>query len=843
MRSESLYFLFSPVTRIKGIGPKAAKDLARLLPAVTAREENTVPLVRDLLFHLPVAILDRRFTCPLREAKDGVVATFVVTVNEHLPPKRRGKSPYKVMCSNETGDITLIFFHASEDYLLKALPVGQQRVISGKVEHFDFHIQMSHPDIIAPVSQLAEVQKVEPVYPLTIGLTSRRIHTIVMDALEKLPKLEEWAQEFPPPSFREALIQVHNPQSLEDLSPLTPARARLAYDELLANQLHLAQLRQNMQRQKGEVITGTGKITEGLQKSLPYKLTAGQEKALKEISDDMASGHRMGRLLQGDVGSGKTIVALLAMLHAVEQGLQCALMVPTELIAQQHYEVISKLLAFLPSPLEGEGAEHSEAGEGLSGRGYDSTVVDRARELRKNSTEVEKKLWNILRNRQLEQYKFRRQQPVGPYIVDFICQDKMLVVELDGGQHTEQQPYDERRTKFLESKGYHVLRFWNNEITESVEGVYDKIYQIISTPHPALRATLSLKGRGISVTLLTGSVKGKERAQILQNIANGEAKIIIGTHALFQEKVVFKNLALVVIDEQHRFGVEQRMALSNKGNLPHILHMTATPIPRSLAMTLYGDMDSSLLREKPAGRKPITTRAIPAARYDTVVERLKAALDRGEKAYWICPLIESGDDSDKDLAAAKHRFTEFKTRFGNIVGLVHGRMKKDERDAEMQKFVSGKTKLLVATTVIEVGVDVRDATIMVIEQAERFGLSQLHQLRGRVGRGEKPSACALLYNEYAVMRPSLLAEEIPAATRLAIVCETEDGFKIAEEDLKLRGGGDLLGTRQSGGTRFIFTDMQHHLPLLMQANEDSKILIRNGITPAQHTLLQLFGWE
>jgi ATP-dependent DNA helicase RecG len=701
MRSESLNFLFSPITRIKGVGPATAKDLSRLLPAITAREENAVPLVRDLLFHLPVGIVDRRFTCPLREAKDGVIATFIVKVEEHQPPKRGSKKPYRVLCSNDTGDITLVFFHANETWLKQSLPVGQERVISGKVEHFEFTLQMSHPDVIAPVSELANVQKIEPVYPLTIGLTSRRIHKIVMDALEKLPPLEEWIDKDTLTKhhwsdIKTALLNVHNPQSESDLSPDTPARSRLAYDELLANQLHLAQLRQNMQRQAGEKISGTGKLESELRKSLPYTLTKGQEQALKDIGDDMKSGHRMGRLLQGDVGSGKTIVALLAMLRAVEQGLQAALMVPTELIAQQHYEVISTLMKTLP----------------------------------------------------------------------------------------------------------------------------------------------------VKVVLLTGSVKGGARADVLEGIASGKAQIVIGTHALFQEKVAFKNLALVVIDEQHRFGVEQRMALSNKGNLPHILHMTATPIPRSLAMTLYGDMDVSLLKEKPAGRKPITTRALPAARFDKVVERLKAALERGEKAYWICPLIESGDDSDKDLAAAKHRFTEFKTRYGNIVGLIHGRMKKDERDEQMQKFVSGKTKILIATTVIEVGVDVRDATIMVIEQAHRFGLSQLHQLRGRVGRGEKPSACVLLYDEFAVARPSLLMEEeIPAATRLNILCETEDGFKISEEDLKLRGSGDLLGTRQSGGQRFVLVDLQHHLPLLMEANEQAGAMIKNNVTPAQHALLQLFGWE
>lgn len=863
MRSESLYFLFSPITRIKGIGPSTAKDLARLLPPMTAQTGESVPLVRDLLFHLPAGMIDRRFTCPLREAKDGIVGTFIVRVDAHQPPPKRtrgGRPPYRVLCSNETGDITLVFFHVHNDYVKKSLPEGEQRVISGKVEHFDYQLQMTHPDIIAPVSQLAEVQKPDPVYPLTVGLTSRRIGRIVHDALEKLPVQEEWIDKETLakhhwPDFKTALIEAHHPQEEADLSPLSPARARLAYDELFANQIHLALLRQNMQRQKGEVIKGTGALTGALRKSLSYTLTGGQEAALKEISTDMALGHRMGRLLQGDVGSGKTIVALLAMLRAVEQGLQAALMVPTELIAQQHYDVISKLLAHLPSPLEGEGVQFPSPfrGEGQGGGAprakinkYGShSLIPNARELRANMPEAEQKLWYYLRAHRFSGYSFRRQHPISAnYIADFVCLDKKLIIELDGGQHSEQQEYDAKRTVHLEKEGYKVLRFWNNEVFQNTEVVLDTIWHALELTPSRPSATLPPNGGGVNTSLLTGSVKGSAREEILQNIASGKTQIVIGTHALFQEKVTFKNLAFIVVDEQHRFGVEQRMALSAKGNFPHILHMTATPIPRSLSMTLYGDMDCSYLREKPAGRKPIVTRAIPAARYDAVLERLKAALDRGEKAYWICPLIDGEEDGEKDLAAAKTRFTEFKTRFGNQVGLIHGRMKKDARDAEMEKFVSGKTKLLVATTVIEVGVDVRDATIMVVEQAERFGLSQLHQLRGRVGRGEKSSACVLLYNEYAVARPSLFVEEeIPAAVRLKILCDTEDGFKIAEEDLKLRGGGDLLGTRQSGATRFVFTDMRHHLPLLFHANEQSKLFIDKGLKEKHHALLQLFGWE
>lgn len=715
MRPQLLFFLFSPITRIKGIGSVTAKALARLLPPMTAQEGNAAPLVRDLLFHLPVSIVDRRFTCPLNQAPDGAVATFIVRVDAHQPPparKRGAKPPYRVLCSNDTGDITLVFFHARDDYIKQSLPVGQERVISGRVEYFDYRLQMTHPDIIAPVSQLAEVQKPEPVYPLTVGLTSRRIGKIVGEALAQLPPLAEWidasvmaAHRWP--DFKAALVSAHHPQSMEDMLPTSPARARLAYDEMLANQLHLAMLRCAMRQQAGEVITGTGALTSALRRQLPFQLTAGQEQALKDIGGDMASGHRMGRLLQGDVGSGKTVVALLAMLQAAEQGLQSALMVPTELIAQQHYE-------------------------------------------------------NIVASCQL----------------------------LVAGNASNRQP---------------------------------------TTSNP--------------IILLTGNIKGVARKDALEKIANGEARIVIGTHALFQEHVEFKNLALAVVDEQHRFGVNQRLALSQKGHLPHILHMTATPIPRSLAMTLYGDMDSSLLTEKPAGRKPITTRVIPLSRYGEIMDRLQAALSRGEKAYWICPLIDEKTHHDdmelmleRDIAAANSRHTEFKARFGAQVGLVHGRMKAAERDEAMRDFASGKTRLLVATTVIEVGIDVKDATIIVIEQAERFGLSQLHQLRGRVGRSDLPSSCVLLASDH-------LGEEGKA--RLSILRETEDGFRIAEEDLAIRGSGDLLGTRQSGEQRFVFTDMHVHQPLLREAHEHAKRLLASDAfksEPAQ-TLLQLFGYS
>ena len=734
MRDESLFFLFSPITRIKGLGTATSQALQRLLPSITNISGHSTPLVRDLLFHLPVNLLDRRFTCPLNQAPAGVIATFVVKVDAHYPPPsrfRNAKTPYKVVCSNATGTITLIFFHASMDYIKQSLPIGAERVISGRTEQFDRHLQMTHPDIIATVDKLADVQKPEAVYPLTIGLTSKRITKYVESALEQLPVLPEWIDSsplspkggglgrgpvtsgIPPeeaplpgpppqaregegsfPTFKNALQQVHHPLFPEDLLPISAARKRLAYDEMLANQLHLAMLRRNMQQQAGTIIKGTDLLTKKLLASLPFKLTIGQLTVLQEIYADMVSSKRMGRLLQGDVGSGKTIVALLAMLRVAEHSGQSALMVPTEIIAQQHYETLSKLTAEL----------------------------------------------------------------------------------------------------------------------------------------------------GIKIGLLTGSVQGKARQAVLEGIHDGSIAIVVGTHALFQEHVVFRNLALVVIDEQHRFGVGQRMALMAKGNAPHLLHMTATPIPRSLTMTLYGDMDCSLLMEKPAERLPITTRVIPLSRYDEIMERMKDVLAKGEKIYWICPLIEDDGlqvaDEEGDVAAAETRFTEFKARFGGIVGMVHGRMKNDQRDAEMKRFASGDTQLLVATTVVEVGVDVRDATIIVIEKAERFGLSQIHQLRGRVGRGNKPSFCVLLCSD----RVSDISRN-----RLLTLRETEDGFKIAEADLQIRGGGDLLGARQSGLPRFIFTDLLEHLQLLEHARNDASDFLKSDPefkTPrgkALQVLLQLFG--
>lgn len=695
-RPDILFFLFSPVTRLKGVGPALAKAAERLLPA----EVKSQPIVRDLLFHLPVGLIDRRQTFPLNQAPEGKTATFIVKVETHLPPPRTygGKRPYKVICSNETGDLTLVFFNASSDYIKRALPVGEMRVISGQTEHFDFRLQMTHPEIIAPVSQLADVQRIEPVYPLTAGLTNRRIASLIQQALKSAPDFPEWlsaetVEKHGWLSWQQTIHAVHAPAGEEDLWPTNPHRARLAYDEALANQLYLTLLRGKRETKPGRAIAPAPALKDKLLARLPFSLTDGQKRVLSEIEKDMSSGHRMTRLLQGDVGSGKTVVALLAALNVAQAGLQAAIMAPTEMVAAQH------------------------------------------------------------------------------------------------------------AARFRE---------W-------------------------------LEGFGIEVALLSGKLKGKQREEALSAIESGKAQIIVGTHALFQDHVAFKQLGLMVVDEQHRFGVSQRMALAGKGESPHLLQMTATPIPRSLTMTLYGDMDNSLLTEKPAARQPIATRIIPASRMDEVVERLRAALDRGEKAYWVCPQIE--DESAlalSDVAAAETRYRQFSAAFGKHAGLVHGRMKADQREAEMRRFAEGDCRVLVATTVVEVGVDVPDATIMVVEHADRFGLAQLHQLRGRVGRSDKASACVLLYSE-----PT--SEE--AIARLSVLRATEDGFRIAEEDLRQRGGGDLLGVRQSGMPRFCFLDLVTHQELMIEARAEAEAVyesqpqLQNERGKALQILLGLFGYD
>ena len=684
MRPQVLFPLFAPVTRLAGVGPRIGALIAR------AAGEKVV----DLLWHLPSGVVDRRHSPPVGEAKPGEIATLTVKVHTHEPPPARAprKLPYRIVCGDETGFITLIFFSAKNDYLEKQFPVGEIRVVSGRVDEYHGGKQMAHPDYVGTLEQKAEMAAVEPVYRLTEGLTPRVMRKAVAGAVSMAPDLPEWADPHLVakrkwPSWHQALGAAHAPQSAADLAPETPARLRLAYDELLAGQIALRLVRSQQRKARGRALTVAGPLRRKALAALPFRLTGAQTRSLAEIDADMASDGRMLRLLQGDVGSGKTVVAFLAMLNAVESGAQAALMAPTEILARQHHATIAPLAAAV----------------------------------------------------------------------------------------------------------------------------------------------------GVRVALLTGRDTGKARESLLAALAAGEIDILVGTHALISEDVDYRDLAFAVVDEQHRFGVHQRMSLSAKGERADILVMTATPIPRTLLLAHYGDLDSSRLDEKPANRKPIDTRVLPIERLDDVYPAIRRAIGEGARVYWVCPLVE--ESAETDLAAATERHADLAKRFPHKVGLVHGRLSGKERDAAMKRFAAGETAILVATTVIEVGVDVPEATVMIIEHAERFGLAQLHQLRGRVGRGDRASTCLLLYQ-------GPLGEM--AKARLAILRESEDGFRIAEEDLRLRGGGDALGARQSGMPEFRLADLATQAGLLPLASDDAKLILEKDPTletprgQAVRTLLYLF---
>ena len=672
MRPLELIPLFASAQNLAGIGPRMEILLRKALkmpPGITE------PRVVDLLLHAPTGVIDRRATPTVAAAMPGTIATLEVRVLKHRPsPRGNTRAPYKVSCEDDTGRIDLVFFHAEHKFIERQLPVGSIRCISGRIEAYNDVKQMAHPDYIVAPEARADLPLLEPVYPLTAGLSGKVLLKAVRQALDRVPDLVEWQgkawlEQQAWPDFRAALTRLHRPQDSADVSPASPPWMRLAYDELLAGQLALALVRQSYKSQRGRPISGDGRIRERIADALPFALTNSQRQALKEIAEDMAAPHRMLRLLQGDVGSGKTVVALMAMAVAVEGGAQAALMAPTEVLARQHADTMAPL-------------------------------ADAA---------------------------------------------------------------------------------------------------------------------GLRLGLLTGREKGRPRADLLERLAAGEIDILIGTHALFQQDVTFRDLAFAVIDEQHRFGVHQRLALQTKGGSggANVLVMTATPIPRTLLMTHYGDLDVSRLTEKPAGRKPIVTRKIPVDAIERLIARLRAQLAEGAQVYWVCPLIESSDKSE--LAAAEERHAHLVQLFGESnVGLLHGAMPDKAKDATMAAFAANRLKILVATTVIEVGVDVPNANIMVIEHAERFGLAQLHQLRGRVGRGTRESFCMLLH---AVP----LGEN--ARQRLEMMEATEDGFKIAEKDLELRGGGEVLGARQSGMPEYRIAEVPGFADLLTAARDDARLIL------------------
>ena len=666
-RPQELFQLFAATTTLPGVGTKLASIL----------EKRIGSYVIDVLRHLPIAIIDRSQKPALDAVVDGAIATFDIVVVKHDKPPRGVRRPWRVFCQNDTGSIELVFFHARDDYIQRLLPVGERRIISGRTEIFNNRVQMAHPDYVLKTNEMANMPEIEPVYPLTAGLTPKVLRRAITAALATLPDLPEWiphsimaSQNWP--DFVTAMRSVHTPQSEVDLLPSSPARARLAFDELLANQIALSMVRQQAaDTVPGRIFTGTGNLTRALFDSLPFAMTNAQTNAIFEIKSDQETDKRMLRMLQGDVGSGKTLVALAAMLHVVESGAQAALLVPTEVLARQHHQSLNRML-----------------------------------------------------------------EPIGK-----------------------------------------------------------------------------------SASLLLGQGRaGSGRKDTLSGLADGNIGIVVGTHALLSENVAFADLGLAVVDEQHRFGVRQRIILGQKGNGVDVLVMTATPIPRSLAMTAYGDLEQSRLDEKPAGRLPIDTRVMPNDRLDQVIDGIRRALDAGKRAYWICPLVE---ESDKlDIAAAEERFASLVRALpAHKVALAHGKMKTPDRDKAMQAFRDGSAQLLVATTVVEVGVDVPEASIMIIEHAERFGLAQLHQLRGRVGRGADKSSCVLVY-------ASPVSDT--SKTRLSVMRDTADGFVIAEEDLKLRGPGEFLGQRQSGVPEFILADLGAHGDLLALARTEARRMAAEG---------------
>lgn len=665
MRPQILFPLFAEVTTLKGVGPKVAPLIQKLAG----------PLVRDLLLLGPTGVITRRRTIST-EAVEGEVGVFDVMIDRMFIPSKPG-APLKVRASDEAGFVHLVWFGGDPRHIDRQLPRGERRLVSGKVERFNNEVQIVHPDWIVPLDKAGDIPPVEPVYPATAGLTSRVVRKLAQAALATAPDLPEWQDaawlaKQGWTGWRAALEALHNPTAEAELDVDAPVRQRLAYDELLAHQLALARRRRARQITPAPVIA-PGVASDALLAALPFRLTGAQDQAVAEIRRDLASGQQMGRLLQGDVGSGKTAVAAMALVDAASSGFQSALMAPTEILARQHY------------------------------------------------------------------------QRLGPM----------------------------------------------------------------------------LEAAGVPTILLTGRDTPAERRERLDALATGRARVAIGTHALFQDAVRFDRLALAVIDEQHRFGVNERNRLQAKGDPRrggvHLLTMSATPIPRTLELTQFGELEVSRLMEKPPGRTPVVTAVLPQARIGEVAKRLKAAVESGAQAYWICPLVAESESID--MAAAEARAVDLRRILNIEVGLVHGQMPGAEREAVMADFADGRIPLLVATTVVEVGVDVPNASIMVIEHADRFGLAQLHQLRGRVGRGARSSACILLYGG----DDGGLGET--ARERLETLRRTEDGFEIAEEDFRLRGGGDPLGLKQSGLPAYRLADPIRHRTLMLAAADDARLVL------------------
>ena len=656
MRPEILNPLFGETQSLKGIGKALAKPLEKL----------RLTRIKDLLYHQPSYWMQRKRVDQLDEIDVGETIIVQVTPVDYRTGGPR--SPLRVHATDQAGNyISLTFFGRNPSWPKKLLPLGEPKIISGKLERYGDELQIVHPDQMLEPEQADSIALLEPIYPLSDGLGNVRMRQLTAQALALAPELPEWvepsqlaAKDWK--SWKDSITALHSAEG-------EGANDRLAYDEVFANQLAFMLVRASNRSKRGIPIEGDGRLRDKLK--LPFAMTNAQKRCIGEIDGDLAQSAPMLRLLQGDVGSGKTLVALMALLSAVEAEYQGALLAPTEILARQHYEGLQKLLNGLP----------------------------------------------------------------------------------------------------------------------------------------------------VNLAILTGRDKGKVREATLMGLMDGSIDILIGTHAIFQEQVRYKNLAVAVIDEQHKFGVSQRLMLTQKAErTPHLLAMTATPIPRTLTLSQYGEMDVSRIDELPPGRQSIDTSVVSGARMGDIVDGLARHIAAGGQAYWVCPLVEESEKSD--LAAAEERAASLQARFGDQVGLVHGRMKGPEKDLVMGRFQRDEIKILVATTVIEVGVDVPNASLMIIEAADRFGLAQLHQLRGRVGRGSVKSNCLLI-------RGDTLSET--ARARLSLMRETNDGFRIAEEDLRLRGAGELLGTRQSGEAGFRVATPAQVNELIGPATDDARLLLdRDG---------------
>ena len=949
-----LDFLLLPLKNLSGFGEKTIKLYEKLLSKKSLELNNELKVV-DLLYHKPERVLFRQKDPNLMQVQDGDFITTKVIVSSHEIPYKKNQ-PHRIICYNETGFITIIYYKMF-DFMNKIFHEGNQITVSGKVEKFNNELQMSHPDYINSTN----IPDFEQIYPLTAGLTNKSLHQTIQKILSKIPDLPEWI----PDSFlfekgwqswKKSIFGIHNAKNDSELSNTSLNIERLAFDELLANQivLNITKEKIKSENKKNILDNKTNFLKEKILEVLPFSLTNDQQKVITEIEKDIYSEKRMLRLLQGDVGSGKTVVAFLSMLPFLENNKQVAFMVPTSILAIQHFEWIKNICNksdfievvdfnddkdTIASPPDkgGKGGFISPKEDPISTKKlhslpYNPLLKEKARELRQNQTPYERIFWTkILALKQFEMLKWTRQKPIDNFIIDFFCSKLMLGVEIDGNTHDDRIKYDKNRSEILEKQyGIQIIRYTNDDVKNNIEGVYEDLRLAIEkrrqyiekgrgdgvvgcccgdyyenktpltyigvqqhtkisgdycenkTPLTPLNrgesedilirgesegTLIRVEGEGIlnrggsegilnggglvisgtekdirkkkkiRIALLTGNIKGKKRTRILKALKDGNIDILVGTHALFQENVEFKDLGYAVIDEQHRFGVVQRLSLIEKGKDVDILVMTATPIPRTLALTIYGDMEVSTIKEKPKNRKEIITTSLQKEKFYDLVIRMKEKIKDGEKVYWICPLI----DESENLKATPlfERYEQLKMFFQEEeLGFLHGKMSETEKDKIMNDFSNkdGLTKILISTTVVEVGVDVPDATIIIIESPERFGLSQMHQLRGRVGRGSKQSYCILFYEK--------LTDNL--RKRMETLKKSSDGFFIAEEDLKLRGAGEMLGAKQSGYQEYMIADLSNHYNLLLEASKLAKYIVQNKQflnSEAVNILLKLFGYN